>query len=402
LKILMLAPQPFFTPRGTPFSVLYRLRALSTLGHAVDLVTYHIGENPEIPGLTIHRIPPVPGVRTVKIGPSPTKILLDVLLLGRALWLGMVNRYDLIHSHEEAGLIGALLSRLNGTPHIYDMHSSLPQQFANFGAYDTAPVVAIFRGVEAAMLAGADGVITICPDLARHVEARRYPRPHRLIENTFTDEPDPHWVESRAGRLRQQHDLGRRSIVLYTGTLEAYQGLSLLLEAASLMEDSRPEVLFVIVGGRRSQVRELTASIARRGLASRFLLTGQVPPEEIPAWISLATLLVSPRVSGTNTPLKIYQYLKSGVPLVATGIHSHTQVLDASVCRLTPPTAEGLAGGIRELLVDPERASALAGAARRQARAEYDNQVYIRKMADLLQAVTGISARLPEAATAGT
>ena len=56
-------------------------------------------------------------------------------------------------------------------------------------------------------------------------------------------------------------------------------------------------------------------------------------------------MLVSPRVSGTNTPLKVYQYMKSGVPLVATDIHSHTQILDPSVCRLTPPTAEGLAEG---------------------------------------------------------
>jgi glycosyltransferase involved in cell wall biosynthesis len=393
----MLAPQPFFTPRGTPFSVLYRLRALSALGHSVDLVTYHIGESPDIPGLTIHRIPRVPGVATIKIGPSPAKILLDTLLLARALWLGMVNRYDLIHTHEEAGLMGALLSRLNGTPHIYDMHSSLPQQFGNFGAYNVAPVVAVFRGVESAMLAGADGVITICPDLARHVEASRYPGPHRLIENTYTDEPDPGWVESRAGQLREQHDLRRRSVVLYTGTFEAYQGLELLLEAASLMGDTLPEALFVVVGGRPEQVRELNASISRQGLSKRFLLTGQVPPREIPAWISLAAMLVSPRVSGTNTPLKVYQYMKSGVPLVATDIHSHTQILDPSVCRLTPPTAEGLAEGIRELLAEPERATEIASGARQRAVEEYDNQVYIRKMADLLQAVTGKSSVLPDA-----
>jgi len=40
-RVLMLVPQPFFTPRGTPFSVRARLEALSALGHHVDVVTYH-------------------------------------------------------------------------------------------------------------------------------------------------------------------------------------------------------------------------------------------------------------------------------------------------------------------------------------------------------------------------
>ncbi|MEJ2239041.1 MAG: hypothetical protein P8X82_12145, partial [Gemmatimonadales bacterium] len=55
MHILMVAPQPFFRPRGTPFSVLHRIRALSRLGHTVDLVTYPFGETPEIPGLTLRR-----------------------------------------------------------------------------------------------------------------------------------------------------------------------------------------------------------------------------------------------------------------------------------------------------------------------------------------------------------
>jgi len=49
MKILMIAPQPFFEPRGTPFSVLGRLKAFSELGHEVDLVTYHVGQDVVIP-----------------------------------------------------------------------------------------------------------------------------------------------------------------------------------------------------------------------------------------------------------------------------------------------------------------------------------------------------------------
>ena len=80
MKILMIAPQPFFQPRGTPFSVLGRLHTLSKLGHNVDLVTYHIGQDVQIPNVTIHRIKKVPFIKNIKIGPSITKIPVDILL----------------------------------------------------------------------------------------------------------------------------------------------------------------------------------------------------------------------------------------------------------------------------------------------------------------------------------
>ncbi len=68
--------------------------------------------------------------------------------------------------------------------------------------------------------------------------------------------------------------------------------------------------------------------MARRGLADAVIFTGQRPAEEIPRYLDAATVLVSPRASGTNTPLKIYQYLRSGRPIVATRLRTHTQVLN--------------------------------------------------------------------------
>jgi glycosyltransferase involved in cell wall biosynthesis len=389
----MLAPQPFFTPRGTPFSVLYRLRALSRLGHEVDLLTYHIGDSPKIPGVVIHRIPRVPGVRSVRIGPSLMKILLDGLLLVQAAWLAQENSYDLIHTHEEAGLMGVALSRIMGVPHLYDMHSSLPQQFGNFGAYNIGPVVGFFRLIEWATLAGADGVITICPDLARHVEESTYAGPHRLIENSYTDEPDETAVRTLAEELRRTHGLEGRRVVLYTGTLEAYQGLDLLVEAARTVISQRPDVTVVVVGGHPDQVEDLRRLVRAAGLEKTFVLTGQVAPAQIPAWLRLSGLLVSPRSTGTNSPLKIYQYLKSGVPLVATAIRSHTQILHEGICRLTPPTPAGLADGLLALLDDPVMARGLAAAAEEKARQEYANEVYVGKMAEMLEAVMSPNGR---------
>ena len=70
VRILMISPEPFFEPRGTPFSEFHRIRALTALGHQVDLVTYPFGQSVSMPGLRVFRSLRPPLVDHVKIGPS--------------------------------------------------------------------------------------------------------------------------------------------------------------------------------------------------------------------------------------------------------------------------------------------------------------------------------------------
>jgi hypothetical protein len=185
MKILMIAPEPFFTPRGTPFSIRGRIQALSALGHSIDLVTYHIGDNVALPGLCIYRTPRISLIHRVATGPSLTKLLLDFLLFGVALLRILRDRYDVIHTHEEAGLIGAILASLTGAQHVYDMHSSLPQQFKNFKAFNYSPIVKLFEILERFVIRRAHAVIAICPELSAHVASIDKERPCFLIENTI-------------------------------------------------------------------------------------------------------------------------------------------------------------------------------------------------------------------------
>jgi hypothetical protein len=185
MRILMIAPEPFFTPRGTPFSIRGRIQALVALGHSVDLVTYHAGEDISLPGLRIFRTLRIPWVYSIPIGPSFTKIFLDVLLFCLAFRKLLSHRYDVIHTHEEAGLIGALFARWANAQHLYDMHSSLPQQFINFKAYNYLPIIKLFEILERFVVHRADAVIAICPELSEHVAAIDKERPCFLIENAI-------------------------------------------------------------------------------------------------------------------------------------------------------------------------------------------------------------------------
>ena len=185
MRVLMIAPQPFFTPRGTPFSVRGRIQALVALGHSVDLVTYHAGDDVFLPGLQIYRTPRIPWMRHVPIGPSYAKIFLDILLFSLALKRLLIQRYDVIHTHEEAGILGAVVARWAKAHHLYDMHSSLPQQLKNFKTYNYAPIIKVFEAMERFVVRRADVVIAICPELSQHVATIDKERPCFLIENTI-------------------------------------------------------------------------------------------------------------------------------------------------------------------------------------------------------------------------
>jgi glycosyltransferase involved in cell wall biosynthesis len=97
-------------------------------------------------------------------------------------------------------------------------------------------------------------------------------------------------------------------------------------------------------------------------------------------WMALASVLISPRCEGENTPLKIYTYMRSGVPIVATALATHTQVLDDATAVLCEPSADALAEAIARLIVEPERAAALAARARAVAEREYSADAFRRKL----------------------
>ena len=100
-RVLVLAPQPFFTARGTPFSVYHRTVAMARQGLRIDLLTYGQGEEVDIPGTTIHRIPAFGVRKLVKPGPSLLKFMFDIPLSLWTLARLFRHRYDIVHAHEE-------------------------------------------------------------------------------------------------------------------------------------------------------------------------------------------------------------------------------------------------------------------------------------------------------------
>jgi glycosyltransferase involved in cell wall biosynthesis len=379
VRILMIAPEPVLEPRGTPFSVYHRAKALASLGYEVDLVTYPLGKDVTVPGLRIYRAPALPFIQKVKIGPSLAKIPLDALVFLTAVRRLLWRRYRYIHTHEEAGLMGVLLASVFGCKHLYDMHSDLSQQMSNFSFTKNKLLIGFIEALQKLIVREADAVIAICPDLERTVAQMAPEKTVYMIENVAVDEALPPPDERDVEKLRQDLELGNNPVLLYTGTFEGYQGIDLLLKSVAIVRSTYPNARYVLVGGRPEQVEEQRRLATELGITDMVRFTGQRPLEEMPRYMALADILLSPRSEGTNSPLKLYTYLRSGKPILATNIFSHTQILTPEMASLVPPTAKGLADGALALLQDPEQAKAMGERARLVAEENYSWSAFLEK-----------------------
>jgi glycosyltransferase involved in cell wall biosynthesis len=390
MRALVIAPQPFFSARGTPFSVYYRTLLMSELGVSIDLLTYGQGQEVELPGVRVIRTPSLSWLGTVRVGPSALKAVHDIFIAFWALALLLRNRYDFVHAHEESVFFARLLKPLFQFQLIYDMHSSLPQQLENFQYTSSRLLIRLFERLELASITGADAVITICPELAE-IAIQRMPDPtrHFLIENSVLDEVrlkrSSHSVPE-TGALEPTVP-GDRPLVLYAGSFEPYQGLDLLIGAFAQLRTMRPDAFLVMMGGLPHQVQQLNALAAEHGLEGHCVISGRVPQDVARRFAQRATTLVSPRDRGSNTPLKVYEQLASGIPLVATCIRSHTQVLNDEVCFLVDPTVDGLARGILDSLEDEDRRKQVVAAALALYHQKYSRSAYERSVRSVLTLV---------------
>ena len=166
MRIMLLAPHPFYQERGTPIAVDLLAKALENRGECVDILAYHEGEDIAYSrNITIHRIPPQRFANNIRPGFSIKKLICDVAMYKKAAALARSNNYDCIHAVEESAFMARRIARKHSIPYIFDMDSSMPQQIA-----DKLPIakhfLPIMRKFEAMIVRSATAVVPMCQALA--------------------------------------------------------------------------------------------------------------------------------------------------------------------------------------------------------------------------------------------
>ena len=387
----MIIPQVFYSTRGTPISAYHRCRELIAHGHEVDILTYKPGA--DAPDLTarIYRSHGPHFARLIKAGPSRLKIWFDLLLFLNLFYRLSVRRYDALYAHEEGAFLARIVGGVFRTPYVYDMHSSLPRQIREWGFSKKQWVVSLFSWVERVSVRGARVVVAISPAVEQVARAVKPDAAVVVIVNHYDPPPGSDALSGTA--VRERHGIAPSAkLVVYTGSFVPLQALDMLVAAAPIVRNRLPDVKFLLVGGTPEEIAALAAIATKGGVRDCFIFEEMRPQREMAGYMKAANVLVSPRVAGINPPGKLFSYLASGKPVVATDTLVHNQLLDPGIAILTKATPEDLAAGLVEALTDPRRvAQVVAGAGeflRSYCSAEARQSAY-RALAEHLGPTTG-------------
>lgn len=378
MNILLLAPHPFYQDRGTPIAVDLLLRTLCERGHLIDLVTYHEGKTIEYNNVNIYRIFNIPFVRNIRPGPSWKKVVCDFFMFFKVPSLVFRKHYQIIHAVEESVFIALFLKFFFKIPYIYDMDSSLSQQIVE--KYPTCAFIdPLLRFFEKVAIRNSEVVLPVCDSLAGFVEKNK---PKKLV--TLRDVSLLKDVrKENQSSLKKELGIDDNLVIMYVGNLESYQGIDLLIESFALSLRKMNRADLVIIGGTVSDIQKYKDKSSAHGIGNRVHFLGSRPLEDLSYYLSQADILVSPRIKGGNTPMKLYSYLHSGKAVMATDLPTHTQILDGRVALLSAPFSGEFSKGMVSLMLNSALRLQLGEAGKKLVEEKYSYESFKQELNSL-------------------
>jgi glycosyltransferase involved in cell wall biosynthesis len=169
-------------------------------------------------------------------------------------------------------------------------------------------------------------------------------------------------------------------VLMYVGNLEPYQGIDLLLQSFALALKKGGGVDLVIIGGDAHGIEKYQMKSRHLGIDGKVHFLGPKPVELLTSFLSEADILVSARTKGNNTPMKIYPYLLSGKPVLATNLPTHAQILDSNVAMLAEPSPGPFSEAMLRLIRDEDIRKSLGMAAKKLAEEQFSYAAFQAKL----------------------
>lgn len=349
---------PVFGRKGASVHVQEVIRALVRRGVRVELfATRNGGEAPSgLQGVRVHALPPVPKgeLAARERAALAANDGLRTALERRGPFDFVYERYSLW------SFAGMAYARAIGVPGLLEVNAPLIEEQAQHrGLVDRASAERVAgRAFSAAtaLLAVSDGVAAYSESHPA-AQGRMYVVPNGVDPNRF-----------RPGLAPALPGSPDTCTVGFVGSLRPWHGLDMLVEAFAMLHCRNPGARLLLVGdgpGRERLVTRLTA----RGLLDATHLTGAVAPDEVPAWLASMDIAVAPYPNTERfyfSPLKVYEYMAVGVPVVTSRIGQLTNLIEDGVTGLLcpPGDAAALAVALERLRTDPDLRARLGRAGR--------------------------------------
>jgi glycosyltransferase involved in cell wall biosynthesis len=280
------------------------------------------------------------------------------------------------------GIVGRLAHRLPWVVDVRDLWIDAAASLEEVSPGE--PLLAVSRAFQRLVFGLSDRALTTTPELRSKLAAKystASPEETAIVPNgvdvsRFTSEAD-------STELR----------VVYAGNIGHAQNLESCIRA---MEHVESDVTFEIVGDgdRRSALEDLTADL---GLGDRVEFVGLVDRDRVPDLLASSAVGVAPIQASEElsyaVPTKAYEYMASGIPVVATGTGAVERLLsDADAGVVVPDDPEALAAAFDDLATDPDRRRRLGRNGRRYVDRNRDRAEIARALSDELDDLVGASA----------
>ena len=381
MRVLMVAPTPFFGDRGCHIRILEEARALRSLDVQTLVATYSVGrDHPEVSTV---RTPRVPWVRTLPVGFSPHRPYLDALLLGTTLRAARRFRPDVLHGHlHEGAAIAAVVGRLVGRPAVADLQGSVADEMIAHGHLPPrGPLPAALRRLERWVLRWPARLLPSSENFARAlVEVEGIP-PERVT--LLPDGIDPEFLRPgpASDDLRERLSLVGKRVVVYLGVLTEYQGIDDLLAAWPRVTAAVPDAHLLLMG--HPNVDRYRAQVATQGLTASVTLTGRIDYRESPSYLALGEVGVSAKHVSTEANGKLLNYMAMGLPSVAYDGPVSRELLGEAGVYAPMRNVEALGAAIAGLLRDPHEQKLRGQALRERAVARFGWPALGRRLVDV-------------------
>ena len=391
MRVLYFADIRFPLERANGIQTIETCHALARRGHFVALVVRPDTQRPSRNPFEFYGLPLLArmSIEYAPVTGPPFARRAGYLAFAIGRMLG-ASRSDVVITRD-LGVASALLRvpRRVRPPVVYESHGYAPDVAAALPGMipaanaPSATKVARLERREAFVWRNAEGYVTITAGLADDLKQRLGER------GTLAVVPDGTRIAVDQGRTIDDEQQGA---VVYAGHLYAWKGVDVLLDALGQLDGVRG----VIVGGyeKEPDLARLRERAARLGISDRVTFTGLVPPSAVAAYLRAARVLVLPNPASAistrfTSPLKLFEYMAAGRPIVASDLPSIREVLrhEENALLVEPGNPTALAAGVRRLLEDRALADRLAHAAMTEVQ-DYSWDRRAERLEALLQQVT--------------
>lgn len=384
LKVCVLAACPFPANHGTPGSIRELAEATAERGHEVHVVSYHMGDNLPLHGVHHHRIPDWTGERRVVVGPTRRRPLYDFQMIFTALKVIRKYKLDLMHAHGyEAALVGGCVRPMARRPVLYSAHNCMSDELASYDFFHSRKL--------------ANGLAWFLDNTVPRIGNRCLPHSTNLQEFLLSKglagraEPVLNFgidveklpnVERKA--FRDQIGLSDDPIILYSGVIDRFQRLDLLLQAMRhvLQRVPRAKLLIFSTIQHPKHEKALWDEATRLGIEKSVILRVPSDMEKGRKLISLCDIAVVPRPAAPGFPIKLLNYMAASRPCVMFASSASRVQHGEHVWLAAKDTSESLGDSIVTLLKNRQLRNRVAEGGHRFVCEHHDRRIVAGNLCD--------------------